>query len=246
MIEAAYGQDDLPVWTEDEAGPYPTLPYPGSHWHPADEPERYPHEYVRDGTAKQLTLFHPASGAVRVKGVTSSANAILHPWLEAELAAVLAALPDPVLLPPEENRRRWTRWQEGLSVRITLPRELPPLRMLVVMDNLAGHYTVDFVLWLFAHGIMPLYTPLGGSWLNMAESIQRILKRRALDGQHPTTPKEIIEWLEAAARGWNRDPTPFIWGGKRQARRQRARERRHALGGSGAYTRRPLHRRRAA
>jgi transposase len=37
-------------------------------------------------------------------------------------------------------------------------------------------------LWLCAHGIMPLYTPLGGSWLNMAESIQRILKRRALEG----------------------------------------------------------------
>ena len=33
--------------------------------------------------------------------------------------------------------------------------------------------------WLIQHGVMPLYTPLGGSWLNMAESIQRILKRRA-------------------------------------------------------------------
>jgi len=37
-------------------------------------------------------------------------------------------------------------------------------------------------MWLCEHGIMPLYTPLGGSWLNMSESIQRILKRRALDG----------------------------------------------------------------
>ncbi len=27
---------------------------------------------------------------------------------------------------------------------------------------------------MIQHGIMPLYTPLGGSWLNMAESIQRI------------------------------------------------------------------------
>jgi hypothetical protein len=26
------------------------------------------------------------------------------------------------------------------------------------------------VLWLVAHGIMPLYTPLSGSWLNMAEA----------------------------------------------------------------------------
>ncbi len=246
MIEAAYQQQGLPVWTEDEAGPYQTVPVPGSHWHPAGEPVRVPHEYVRAGTAKQLTLFHPASGTVRVKGVTSSANAILHPWLEDELTAVLAALPEPTVLLPEENRCRWTRWQEGLTVKITLPETLPPLRLLLILDNLTGHYTQDFVLWLFAHGIMPLYTPLGGSWLNMAESIQRILKRRALDGQHPTSPEEIIEWLEATARGWNREPTPFIWGGKRHARRDRAWARRHAVGGSGGYTRRPLQRRRAA
>ncbi len=251
MIEAAYHQQELPVWTEDEAGPYQTLPSPGSHWHAAGQPRRMPHEYVRSGTAKQLTLFHPASGAVRVKGVTSSANAILHPWVEHELSSILAALPAPRELDPEENHHRWMRWQEGLSVRITLPEELPPLRMLLVLDNLAGRHSVDFVLWLFAHGIMPLYTPVGGSYLNMAESIQRILKRRALDGQHPTTPQEIIDWLEATARGWNRAPTPFEWGGKRHARRDPAWARRHAVGrhavgGSGGYTRRPLHRRRAA
>lgn len=239
MIEAAYTQNALPVWTEDEAGPYQTVPYAGQHWHPAGQPVQQPHEYVRAGTAKQLTLFHPASGAVRVKGVRSTANAVLHPWLKAELAAVLAGLPEPEQRNSEENRRCWARWQAGLTRRITLPQALPPLRMLLVLDNLTGHYTAEFVLWLFAHGIMPLYTPLGGSWLNMAESIQRILKRRALDGQYAQTPQQIIDWLEAAARGWNRAPTPFLWGGKRRARR-------HALGGSGGYTRRPLIRRRAA
>jgi hypothetical protein len=207
---------------------------------------RYPHEYVRAGTAKQLTLFHPASGAVRVKGVTSTANAVLHPWLEAELEAVLAALPEPEALPPEENRRCWARWQEGLSAPLALPAALPPLRMLLVLDNLTGHCSRDFVRWLVAHGILPLYTPLGGSWLNMAESAQRILKRRALDGQHPETPEQIIAWLEAAGRGWNREPTPFIWGGKRKARRERAWRRRHPLGGSGAYTQQPVPRRQAA
>lgn len=246
MIEAAYAQEGLPVWTEDEAGPFPTLPYPGQHWHPAGQPLRQPHEYVRTGTAKQLTLFHPSSGAVRVKGVRSTANAVLHPWLKGELTAVLAALPEPEPVQSEENRRRWERWQAGLTRRITLPQALPPLRMLLVLDNLSGHYTAEFVLWLFAQGIMPLYTPLGGSWLNLAESIQRVLKRRALDGQYPQTPQQIIDWLEAAARGWNRAPTPFLWGGKRQARRQRARDRRHALGGSGGYTRRPVTRRQAA
>jgi hypothetical protein len=166
--------------------------------------------------------------------------------LKAELTAILATLPDPEVLPPDENRRRWERWQEGLSIRITFPQDLPSLRMLLAWDNLTGHYTVDLILWLFDHGVMPLFTPLGGSYLNMAESVQRILKRRALDGAHPKTPEEIIEWLEATARGWNREPTPFVWGGKRHARRKRARERRHALGGSGACTWRPLHRGRAA
>ena len=115
-----------------------------------------------------------------------------------------------------------------------------------MLDNLTGHYTLDFLCWLFAHGIMPPYTPLSGSYLNMAGSIQRILKRRALDGQQPQSPQDIIDWLEAAARGWNRHPIASIWGGKRQARRARAYARRHAVGGSGAETEQALPRRNAA
>jgi hypothetical protein len=243
LIEAAYQQDALPVWTEDEAGPYQTLPYPGNHWYPVGEPVRYPHEYIREGTAKQLTLFYPTTGEVRVKGVEHTTNAVLHPWLQTELTSILAMLPEPTAtLTAEETSSAWERWQEGLTVRITLPPVLPPLRLLLILDNLVGHLTPALVLWFFAHGIMPLYTPLGGSWLNMAESIQRILKRRALAGAHPETPEQIINWLEAAARGWNRHPTPFSWRSKRSARRQRARERRHRLGGSGACTKRPLSR----
>jgi hypothetical protein len=86
--------------------------------------------------------------------------------------------------------------------------DMPPLRLLLVLDNLSGNHTPSFVMWLCEQGIMPLYTSLGGSWLNMSESIQRILKRRALDGEHPTTPQHIIDWLEETAEGWNADPTP--------------------------------------
>jgi hypothetical protein len=170
---------------------------------------------------------------------------VLHPWLKEELTAVLETLPQPKeVLGGEQNRAEWKSWQEGLSVRITLPEELPPLRMLVVWDNLIGHLNAGLLLWMFSKGIMVLYTPLGGSWLNMSESIQRILVRRALAGEHPRKPEQIIEWLEAVARGWNQDPTPFEWGGRRAARRERARQRRHALGGSGACTRRPIRRHR--
>jgi transposase len=191
-----------------------------------------------------LTLFHPADGQVRVKGVPSCPNAVLHPWLKQELTDILAALPQPEkVLSPQENRAVWERWREGLSQPPELPPQLPPLPMLLVIDNLKGHKSPDLVQWFFQHGIMPLYTPLAGSWLNMAESIQRILERRALDGQHPTTPEEIMLWLEAAAQAWNHQPTPFVWGGKRAARRTRQRQRRQALqalAGSGACVRRPV------
>jgi hypothetical protein len=246
LIEDAYHIGEtlgLSVWTQDEAGPFQTVPYEGEDWQPEGQPKRQAHEYVRDGTAKCLTLFHPASGQVRVRGVTHTPNRVLHAWLQDELTAILAMLPTPLLeLDPETNRALWERWCAGLEAPPPLPQELPPLRMLLIWDNLKGHKTPAMVSWLIAHGIMPLYTPLGGSWLNMAESIQRILKRRALSGQHPETTEEIIAWIEAVGRAWNRQPTPFVWGGKRAARRARSRQRRHALGGSGACTRRPVRR----
>lgn len=231
------------TWCHDQAGPYQTVPHPGASWQPTGQPARQPAEYIRNGTAKVLTLFHPVTGQVRVQGVTHSPNAVLHPWLKQELTAILAQLPQPpVDLDAAATRKQWARWQEGLTVRFTLPRTLPALRMLLVLDNLAGHKTPTFVLWLVAQGIMPLYTPLGASWLNMTESMQAILAQRALAGQQPQSPEQIISWFEAVARHWNSAPTPFEWGGKRSARRQRSRQRRHPLGRSGAWTRRPVRR----
>ena len=235
----------LSVWCTDQAGPFQTVPYPGISWEPEGKPATQPHEYIRNGTAKILTLFHPADGQVRVSGVTSCTNPVLHGWLKQQLSQIVEALP-PLPEPPagaESIRLCWQRWQAGLTLNPTLAQQLPPLRMLLILDNLAGHSTPEFVLWLFAHGIMPLYTPLGGSWLNMAESMQRILKRRALNGQYPTDTGQIIAWFEAVAAHWNQAPTPFSWGGKRQQRRQRQRERRHRVGGSGAVTRKPINRR---
>lgn len=241
MIERAYRlgeQAGLAIWTQDEAGPYQTKPYPGASWQPVGQPAQQPHEYVRNGTAKLLTLFHPASGQVRVSGVQSSANIVLHPWLKSELSAILATLPEASALDPETNRQLWDSWQEGLSKPLQWPDPLPPLRMILIWDNLRGHHTPDMVTWLLQHGILPLYTPLGSSWLNMAESMQRILVGRALAGQHPQNPDQIITLLQGVAQGWNKAPTPFEWGGKRAARRERARQRRRALAGSGACVRR--------
>jgi hypothetical protein len=218
------------VWDQDEAGPYQTVPMAGQSWEPLGKARCQPHEYERNGTAKLLTLFRPATGQVRAKGVTSAPNAVLHPWLRAELEQVLADLP--AVTTPEAERPALAQWQtwEGRPCP-----DLPPLRLILVWDNLAGHLSPELVVWLYHHGVLPLYTPLSGSWLNMAESLQRILKRRALDGQHPQTPEPLITGREETVAGWNTAPTPFTWHGKRYERRQRARARRYQrLAGSGA------------
>lgn len=239
----------IALWCQDEAGPYQAIPQPTERWAKQGQPYCHSHTYVRGGTAKLLSLFHPLTGQVRVKGVTQSTNAILHPWLKEQVSAILAALPaQPAgeALSEEANRALWESFQEGLSIKFSLLSSgLPPLRMLLIWDNLVGHHNADLLIWLMKQGVMVLFTPISGSWLNLCESVQRIVVRRALCGQSLETPEALISCLEAAAVGWNASPTPFEWGGKRASRRERARSRnaRHRLGGSGGFTRRPVRRR---
>jgi transposase len=170
--------------------------------------------------------------------VERAPNAVLHPWLIEQLGEILAELPPLVAGAPAPGLE-WSEW--GYAER-TAPGQPapPPIRAVLVWDNLAGHKSDEIVNWCVAQGVLPLYTPIGGSWLNMAESVQRILVRRALAGQQPESAAEVMEWLAATVRGWNEAPTAFAWGGKRRERRRRAWERRHGAGGSGAYTRRPI------
>ena len=118
MIEQAYRGAEaagVPVWCQDEAGPYQAIPQPGASWQPTGDPARQPHEYVRGGTAKLLTLFRPATGEVRAKGVTQAPNAVLHPWLQAELTQVLATLPE--VTTPEPERPALARWETCWATR---------------------------------------------------------------------------------------------------------------------------------
>src|SRR6266516_4177142 len=155
-------------------------------------------------------------------------------FIKGELAAILKQCPPAPEVVPQG--RRWQDWDIYPAAE-QLDRFFPPVRVLLILDNLAGHKSYRLVQWCAEHGILLLYTPTAGSWLNMAESLQRIIQRRALSGQHPADAQTLMSWLTDAVEGWNRHPTPFIWGGKRHARRDRAYARRHRLGGSGATTR---------
>ncbi len=60
VIERAYllaEKVGLPLWCEDEAGPYQTIPHPGYAFQPEGMPGRQEHQYIRGKTCKLLTLF---------------------------------------------------------------------------------------------------------------------------------------------------------------------------------------------
>ena len=87
-------------------------------------------------------------------------NTVLHPWLQTELADVLASLP-PVTT-PETDRPAAAQWATWLGHE---PQErLPPLRVILVWDNLNHHVSavmrafVDDHDWLTVVQL-PAYAP---------------------------------------------------------------------------------------
>src|SRR2546421_7423779 len=119
LIELAYQIAELAgveLWCQDEAGPYQAIPQPGEDWHLQGKPSVQPHEYVRGGTAKLLTLFHPATGLLRAKGVLSAPNAVLHSWMQDQVQSILDQLdkqPLPVRVPLADDHplmRTWHHW----------------------------------------------------------------------------------------------------------------------------------------
>lgn len=86
-----------------------------------------------------LTLFRSITGEIRAKGVVSVTNAVLHPWLKEYLSAVLAEIEQEhpaATLPPEAERPQSAQWETWLGHPPRTPK--PPLRIVQVLDNLAG------------------------------------------------------------------------------------------------------------
>lgn len=80
------------------------------------------------------------------ESLNSTNHVVLHGWCKAELSDILAYLPEPC---PLLEGAKWASWCETINGQVADFAHLPPLRMLLVMDNLAGHKTPEFVVWLF-------------------------------------------------------------------------------------------------
>ncbi len=142
------------------------------------------------------------------------------------------------MLDEETNRQAWKAWQLGLSGRITLSEKLPPLRMLLIWDNLAGslHARNGFMAvcaWRNAtlHPIRRLLVEYG-----RVHSTHFGPQSHLLGKTQKRQNRSLLGWRQWHGPGTKTNP--FEWGGARAARRERSRNRRHALGGSGACARR--------
>jgi hypothetical protein len=152
VIDRAYRTAEpagIPLWCEDEAGPDQAIPQPGASWQPEGMPAHRPHEDVRGGTAKRLTRFRPATGEVRAQPTVRTPNAVLQPWVQQEVTALLADLPRP---DPAAPGRRATDWWWGQGDPPAWLADLPPVRLLLIWDTLAGHRTPALVEWLVERG----------------------------------------------------------------------------------------------
>ena len=110
----------------------------------------------------KLALSAPSAPALSLPPATTPAAlpattpAALPATTPAALPATTPALPPattPAALPSTTTRPIWERWLQGLSKPVSLPAELPPLRMLLVLDNWAGHKTAVFVAWRLSQGV---------------------------------------------------------------------------------------------
>ncbi len=91
-----------------------------------------------------------------------------------------------------------TRWDAG--------------SVMLIMDNLSTHKTLEVLLWALAHPQVrflsqPTYTP----WLNLIEPWWKTLRSLALKGRCFLNADEIIRAIQVATEHWNRHSHPFVW-----------------------------------
>jgi hypothetical protein len=143
LIEVAEADAEAGGWAvggQDEAGPDQASPLPGATGHPAGHPTLQPHEDVRGGTAKLLTLMRPLTRDVRAKGVLSAPTTVLPPWRKDQLSQVLAQLeahPLSVRAPLAEEHlpaQTWRHWWWSDE----RPKLTPALGLILVWDNLGA------------------------------------------------------------------------------------------------------------
>ena len=94
--------------------------------------------------------------------------------------------------------------------------------VVVILDNLATHKTLDSALFRAAHPHWTFcFQPTRAAWLNLIEPWWRVLRSLALAGRRFATWDEIATAVATATTYGNAHRHPFVWGRPRPLRQQR-------------------------
>jgi transposase len=84
--------------------------------------------------------------------------------------------------------------------------------MVLILDNLSTHKTLDVLLWALAHPrVRFLFQPTYAPWLNLIEPWWKTLRSLALKGRRFLNADEIVHAIQAATDYWNHQRHPYEW-----------------------------------
>lgn len=88
----------------------------------------------------------------------------------------------------------------------------PEGEIILILDNLSTHKTLDVLLWALTHPrVRFLFQPTYAPWLNLIEPWWKTLRSLALKGRRFLTAAEIIHAIGRATDYWNRHRHPYQW-----------------------------------
>lgn len=91
-------------------------------------------------------------------------------------------------------------------------QQWPEGDIIIILDNLSIHKTMDVRLWLLAHPrVRFLFQPTYAPWLNLIEPWWKTLRSLALKGRCFEHLTQIVEAIDRATAYWNTHRHPYIW-----------------------------------
>jgi transposase len=91
-------------------------------------------------------------------------------------------------------------------------QQWPEGELILIMDNLSIHKTLDVRLWALAHErVRFLFQPTYAPWLNLIEPWWKTLRSLALKGRRFETSADVETAIYAATASWNQLRHPYVW-----------------------------------
>lgn len=93
-----------------------------------------------------------------------------------------------------------------------LVQQWPHDEIILILDNLSIHKTLDVRLWLLAHErVRFLFQPTYSPWLNLIEPWWKTLRSLALKGRCFENLEQILTAIDSATSYWNCYRHPYVW-----------------------------------